>query len=113
MSEVRESSTMTAFHKAANWGGHFVLGTMRGLQPILHRAVEGGLVLMTGVVTWHSYWWAFDYALKALAARQDALGTAAILAAILGPLTTFQGFTLAKYMGAMLNGNGTPPQAKP
>lgn len=70
---------------------------LRVAQNMAHRAIEGGLVVMTGLVTWRAYWWAFDYAGDALLAQQDAVGTAAVLAAILGPLTTFQGFTVVKF----------------
>jgi hypothetical protein len=68
------------------------------VQKLARRAVEGGLVVATAIITWHGYWWAFEYALSALAAKQDPIGTAAVLAAILGPLTTFQGFTIAQYI---------------
>jgi hypothetical protein len=64
--------------------------------------MEGALVLVVGVLSWHAFWWAFAYATAALISKQDAVGTAAVLAAILGPLATLQGFTLAKWM----EGNG-------
>jgi cation transporter-like permease len=82
---------------AAGWAG-----ALRVAQGMAHRAMEGVLVVVTGYITFTAYAWAFAYAGAALAGKQDAIGTAAVLAAILGPLTTFQGFTLAKWM----EGNG-------
>jgi len=86
---------------AAGW-----TGTLRIAQGMAHRAMEGALVLVVGVLSWHAFWWAFTYATAALVAKQDAVGTAAVLAAILGPLATLQGFVLAKYMTSR-NGNGS------
>jgi len=70
----------------------------RFVQGIARRAVEGATVVATLVISWHAYWWAFSYASAALVGKQDPVGTAAVLAAILGPLTTLQGFTLAQYL---------------
>lgn len=78
---------------AASWSA-----TLRFVQSIAHRAIEGGLVITVAVLSWNAFWWAFAYAAAALAATQDAVGTAAVLAAILGPLATLQGFTLARYI---------------
>lgn len=72
--------------------------TLRFVQGLTHRAIEGLLVLGVGVLSWHAFWFAFAYASSALAAKQDAVGTAAVLAAILGPLATLQGFTLSKFI---------------
>lgn len=78
---------------AAGWAA-----TLRLAQGIAHRAIEGLLVLGVGVLSWHTFWWSLGYATAALTAKQDAVGTAAVLAAILGPLATLQGFTLAQYL---------------
>ena len=78
---------------AAGWAS-----TIKFAQSIAHRAIEGLLVLGVGVLTWHGLWWSFSYATAALVAKQDAIGTAAVLAAILGPLGALQGFTLAQWM---------------
>jgi len=87
---------------AAGW-----TGTLRIAQGMAHRAIEGTLVLVVGVLSWEAFWWAFAYATAALAAKQDAVGTAAVLAAILTPLAGLQGFTIAKYVGVAPSSNGS------
>jgi hypothetical protein len=83
------------FAKAATVGWAAVLRVVQGMA---RRAIEGATVVVTLVISSQAYLWAFVYASAALVGKQDPVGTAAVLAAILGPLTTLQGFVLVKYM---------------
>lgn len=82
-----------------------IIASLKMLQPILYRAVEGGIAIATFCLSWKAYTWAF--ALISAANPDKGVQIAAMIASVLGPLSTLQGFVLAVYMkGHNGNGNG-------
>jgi len=84
--------------------GQAVVGVIKSLQPLLHRAIEGGIAVGTFCLSWKMYWWAATWLQTIDPAH--LVNAAAAVAAVLAPLSTLQGYVLAKYIRSCVNGNG-------
>jgi hypothetical protein len=61
----------------------------------IRRTVVLGVTLW---MTWKCFQWANDYAEAVLAASGDALGAAAIIAAVTAPVSVLQGYVFKAYI---------------
>lgn len=84
----------------------FINAVGNTVQPFIKRFIEGLIAVGTFVLSWKMYLWAADYIEKADPVNGVAI--AAMIAAVLGPLSTLQGYVLAKYITAAANGSKSP-----
>lgn len=77
------------------------------VAPILHRAIEGSVVIFVCYLSWEAFHWSFEVGRGAVMEKGAVdIGVAAIIAAVLTPLSTLQGYVLSKYITSRNGENG-------
>ncbi|MGH8910026.1 MAG: hypothetical protein ACRD0K_26910 [Egibacteraceae bacterium] len=90
-----------------------MLRSLRAIQPLIRRLVEGVLVLGTFAISVKAFLWAMEMVEYADPAHYHLLS--APLAAVLGPLSMLQGYVLKSFIDARntdIHGNGHAPEQR-
>jgi len=83
-----------------------IISLLKGLRPVFRSAVEGLVVIFVCYLSYLAFVWAMRVGGMAIMEKGTVdIGVAAILAAVLTPLSTLQGYVLSKYIQSRNGGN--------